>query len=420
MGAMTRKYADGNDGAGAGRRGGPATAPRALEDGLAHRPARPLDMAAERDALRELGRLVAIRPQEVPERALDVLLALTGAGSARLALAGEDEAGEAVLTWAAHATAVAPDNGAPTRDIAARGLCLDEPGAVLISGPEPLHPELDLECPVVREALVAPVHGAEGRLLGALWLLHHDDCERFDAVDAHLLEVLCTQVALALDLTEAADARARASDAKDMQIADAHHRAKNAIHSAAAMLGLEVRRIDSPEACDVLRRAMDRLYAMAGVHELLQRGGGDRRQVELTALIDKLTDGLRRSFPEMEERVRLEAAVSDVSLDAERSVPLALLINEAVTNAYKHAFPEGRSGRIAIDLRVTGHDGTAALQLTVRDDGVGLPAGGRDGGLGLQLMRGFGRQIGGDLSLTEAHEGTAIVLRLQGAAGIVS
>ena len=458
MGIMARKYADGNDGAVSERRDGPTRAPHArrtgtrarraraagrdapldgyapldghalpgghaLPDGhaprdglaprggLAHRPVRPLDPAAERDALRELSRLAATRPQEVPERALDIVLALTGAGSARLALAEEDGSGQTVLTWAAHATAIAPDNGVLAPGVAIGDLRLGEPAAVLIPSPGLDHPELGLEWPAIREALVAPLQGAGGRPLGALWLLHHDDADRFDAVDAHLLEMVGTQVALALDLTEEADARARALDAKDMQVADAHHRAKNAIHSAASMLKLEVRRAQSPEACDVLRRAMDRLRAMADVHELLQGGEGDRRQVDLPVLVGRLADGLRRSFPEMAERVHLDAAVDDVSLDPERSMPLALLINEAVTNAYKHAFPDGRTGRIAVDLRVTGHDGTAAVQLSVRDDGVGLPVEGRDGSLGLQLIRGFGRQIGGDLSVTGAREGTTVALR---------
>ena len=411
------------DGAGTaivGHQGGTGSAARAGLDGASRLPTRPPDLAAERDALRELAILAATRPGELPERALDIVLALTGAGSARLGLIEEDEGGATVLTWTALATAVAPDNGPLTRGMALGGLRLDEPGAILIPSPGRIHPELELEWPVIREALVAPLQGAGGRPLGALWLLHHDEGERFDAVDAHLLEVVCTQVALALELTEAAESRAGAMRAKNLQIADAHHRTKNAIHSAASMLRLEIRRIGPHEACDVLSRAMGRLHAMASVHELLQCNAGDRRDVDLPALVGRLADGLRQSFPDMAARVRLDAAVEDVSLEPERSVPLALLINEAVTNAYKHAFPDGRAGQIDVDLRVVGYDGTGALQLTVRDDGVGLPDGGRDGGLGLQLIEGFGRQIGGDLNMTGAGEGTSVVLRVPDASRILS
>jgi two-component sensor histidine kinase len=88
-------------------------------------------------------------------------------------------------------------------------------------------------------------------------------------------------------------------------------------------------------------------------------------------------------------------------------------VNEAVTNAYKHAFPDGRTGEIGVTLEKVGLDGTGALALTVWDNGIGLPAKGRDGSLGLTLIRRFGEQLGGELTLSgEGHGGTTVTLRL--------
>ncbi len=102
-----------------------------------------------------------------------------------------------------------------------------------------------------------------------------------------------------------------------------------------------------------------------------------------------------------------------MSLDPDRAIPLALVVNEAVTNDYKRAFPDGRTGEIAVSVKRTGYDGTGALTLTVRDNGMGLPTKARDGSLGLKLIRRFGEQLNGDLNVSgEDHEGTTIALRL--------
>ena len=104
-------------------------------------------------------------------------------------------------------------------------------------------------------------------------------------------------------------------------------------------------------------------------------------------------------------RSRFWCEQSGVSLAPEKAIPLELIINEAVTNACKHAFPGDRCGTIHVSLDVA----DSLLRLVVRDDGVGLAAQPRDGSLGLRLIRSFARQLRADLEIM-SDAGTIVSL----------
>jgi two-component sensor histidine kinase len=107
--------------------------------------------------------------------------------------------------------------------------------------------------------------------------------------------------------------------------------------------------------------------------------------------------------------VELHLSVEQIELDVAQAVPLGLIVNEAVSNALKYAFPGGRSGTVHLSLHRL-PDG--AFELIIADDGVGLPAGYKPEGsrsLGMTLLEGFGRQLGGELRIS-GSPGTTIRL----------
>ncbi len=91
------------------------------------------------------------------------------------------------------------------------------------------------------------------------------------------------------------------------------------------------------------------------------------------------------------------------------SSPLGLLDGEAVTNALKHAFPEGREGRVRVGLRA---EGGGTMRLLVEDDGIGMPAERRTGSLGLRLIEMFAKQVKGRAAMEAGRggQGSAVVV----------
>jgi two-component sensor histidine kinase len=114
------------------------------------------------------------------------------------------------------------------------------------------------------------------------------------------------------------------------------------------------------------------------------------------------------------KRIKLHIDSAPLQMSSDQAVPLSLIVTEAVSNALKYAFPGGREGHVTVKLQ---SDGETA-ELVVEDDGVGIPPGAAESetgprdGIGITLIRGFARQLGGELSVEESH-GTRYSLRIK-------
>ena len=137
---------------------------------------------------------------------------------------------------------------------------------------------------------------------------------------------------------------------------------------------------------------------MALVHEALYHSE-NLGHIDLAHYLERLCGHLFRAHGVDPGRIRLEICVTDTTLDLDRALPCGLIVSELVSNALKYAFPDGRGGRVAVELDV---EPGGAHALTVRDDGVGLPEGldpGRTPTLGLQLVCRLTQQLGGSLQV---------------------
>jgi two-component sensor histidine kinase len=135
------------------------------------------------------------------------------------------------------------------------------------------------------------------------------------------------------------------------------------------------------------------------VHENLYRTG-DFARVSMDSHVNTLCAQLLRAYRLNGQRVDLVADVDKVELDLDQAVAVGLIINELVSNALKHAFPDGRAGGVQVSLkRLAGR----ACSLVVRDDGAGLPLGhdiSRVETLGLQLVQDLTQQLHGTMTVT--------------------
>lgn len=197
---------------------------------------------------------------------------------------------------------------------------------------------------------------------------------------------------------------------KDTVIRDVHHRAANTLQIAANVLALQARATASAETRTTLLEGRRRLHLLATVHELLYRNANNAQAILMPPLLDAIGNALQQSFAELRERVELRVSAAPIVLAAEDAIPLALLANEVITNAYKHAFPEQRHGRIAVSLNLAPRD---AIVLRIHDNGVGLSRHAMAAGFGTTLIRNFADQLQATIAFGASAHGSGTVVSVR-------
>ena len=193
---------------------------------------------------------------------------------------------------------------------------------------------------------------------------------------------------------------------RDLLIEEINHRTKNNFQIVVSLLELQARRSSDPPGRAAMEAAVARIGGLARSHRNLYAAGDAGHAVAMDVYLAELCDNLTEG-PGFGGFVQIETALQPVSLPRERAVAVGVILNELITNAFKHAFPPGHAGvvRVALVRRETD------LTLTVADDGLGLN--GRGGsaassGLGRGLIDAFARQAGGTVSLQNGPNGGAV------------
>lgn len=194
-----------------------------------------------------------------------------------------------------------------------------------------------------------------------------------------------------------------AVDQQELLMQEIHHRVKNNLQIVASLLNLQASRIRQPAARAEFQSARDRVRALATLHRHLY-AHGEVHTINMREFLIELCGQLFQAMGEKAgERLRLEIEAPELKMSSDQAVPLALIVTEAVSNSVKYAFPGGRRGSIWVHLTADGDH----AELGIRDDGVGIPAGrveteaGTRDGIGIQLIRGFARQLGATLEVEE-------------------
>ena len=205
----------------------------------------------------------------------------------------------------------------------------------------------------------------------------------------------------------------QAQQRQDLLVLEIHHRVKNNLQVIASLLNLQASRIRLPEAKAEFQAARDRVRALATLHRHLY-ADGELHTINMRSFLVELCGQLFQAMGETEgARIQLAIEAPELRMSSDQAVPLALIVTEAVTNSVRYAFPGGRTGHISVILK----DNDGELDLIISDDGVGVLAGRADteagvrDGIGLQLIRGFTRQLGASLTVEEGH-GTHYGVRL--------
>ena len=181
---------------------------------------------------------------------------------------------------------------------------------------------------------------------------------------------------------------------RELLLREVNHRIKNNFQMLAGMIRLQSANLRDPDALAVCREMQGRIKSIAFVHERLYESS-DLAAVDFSRYIGQIIKELSETFRDEAAHIRVSTEVEEIRLNINTSIPLGLIINELIANAFKHAFPGGRAGNVHVALRALPE---GRLELEVRDDGVGLPPGfeiGKMETLGLQLVAMMAEQLDG-------------------------
>lgn len=194
---------------------------------------------------------------------------------------------------------------------------------------------------------------------------------------------------------ERRDALEQALERNTFLMREIHHRVKNNMQAVSALVRLQ------PLPKDLKDDMARRISAMIAVHEQIY-GNDQFEQMEVAPYVERIVREVAEGFS---SDVTLDLRLAPLRLGADHSMPLGLIINEVVTNAFKHAFANRPDGRLMVELSV---DDANIVNLVIEDDGPGYEFG-ATGGMGSKLINGFVGQLGGTLEVGTGS-GTKVVV----------
>lgn len=193
---------------------------------------------------------------------------------------------------------------------------------------------------------------------------------------------------------------------KEWLLKEVHHRVKNNLQIVISLLNTQTKHLESEDAIGAIRNSQQRMYSMSLIHQRLYQTDNVGR-IDMQWYVTELTKYLKDSL-DIDDRVKFIKDLDDVSFVVVQAVPIGLIINEAVSNAIKYAFPHGRKGVVRISFkRLANH----YAELTIADNGVGIPDMEgviASGSLGMSLIYGLADQLDGGITV-HSNEGGLII-----------
>jgi len=192
---------------------------------------------------------------------------------------------------------------------------------------------------------------------------------------------------------------------KAVLLREVQHRIANSLQIIASVLLQSARRVQSEETRGHLKDAHSRVMSIASVQQQLAKSSeGD---VSLRPYFKQLCTSLAASMIEDPTRLSINVDADDAMVTSAASVSLGLIVTELVINALKHAFADGRSGRITVGYTTQGQNWT----LYVKDNGIGMPADDTaKPGLGTSIVEALASQLEAEVQVTNANPGTAVAI----------
>lgn len=196
---------------------------------------------------------------------------------------------------------------------------------------------------------------------------------------------------------------------KEVLLAEIHHRVKNNLAVITGLLELQRLNSDNEDAQRILKDSQMRVNSIALVHELLYKSD-NFSEVDIKVYIKDIVRTISNSLEKDNIPVHIEYDLDNVELEITQAIPCGLILNEILTNSYKHAFKGRKDGKI----RITFKKEKGSIIYKVCDNGIGLPAvdSEENRSLGMTLVKTLGRQLHAE-TIIKSEEGASFEFRFQ-------
>ena len=184
---------------------------------------------------------------------------------------------------------------------------------------------------------------------------------------------------------------------KELLLREIHHRVKNNLQIVMSLLNTQSVYLENDAALSAIRDSQQRIHSISLIHKKLYQSN-NIAQINMPVYIQELVDYLQDSY-KTGKAIRFDLQIAPIELDVTQAVPLGLILNEAISNAVKYAFPDKRNGMVSISME---HGEANQFKLVISDNGTGLPQGfdpRKSASLGMSLMRGLSKQLQGSFDL---------------------
>lgn len=199
-------------------------------------------------------------------------------------------------------------------------------------------------------------------------------------------------------------------------IRELEHRTKNNFAMVSALLNMQSRSHKSSQVKDALEMASTRVNSFAAIHDSIYSSGDFQENIDVADYLKALSESLRKAFV-ANSNIDITLTAASHRMERDKAVALGLILNEVVTNAVKHAFPNDRPGLIHISFVANQSDPWA---LTISDNGCGIgteksqevpPVDTKEnGGLGTRLMTTFAQNVQAEIEIKSTADGTVFIL----------
>jgi len=188
---------------------------------------------------------------------------------------------------------------------------------------------------------------------------------------------------------------------KEWLLREIHHRVKNNLQIVISLLNTQSAYLDNDDALVAIRNSQHRMHAMSLIHQRLYQSD-NLAEINMKWYIKELVDYMIECFS-TDRKVQFTLETESIKLDVAQAVPLGLILNEAISNTIKYAFPHERKGTVHISFLMAEDE---ICELKIADNGIGLPDGfepGNTKSLGMSLMTGLTEQLNGQIKMWNDH-----------------